>query len=70
VARPIEELKGFQRVSLEPNETKTVELPLKASTLAYWDVRLGKFKVETEPVKLMIGRSSKEIELTTLVSVQ
>jgi beta-glucosidase len=70
VARPEEELKGFQRVTLKPGETKTVEIPLKASTLAYWDVRLGKFKVETEPVKLMIGSSSKEIKLSTRVSVQ
>ena len=70
VARPDEELKGFQRVRLKPNETKTVDIPLKASALAYWDARLGKFKVEAEPVKLMIGSSSKEIKLTTRVSVQ
>jgi beta-glucosidase len=70
VARPIEELKGFQRVTLKPNETKTVDIPLKASALAYWDARLGKFKVEAEPVKLMIGSSSKEIKLTTRVSIQ
>jgi len=70
VARPAEELKGFQRVTLKPNETKTVDIPLKASTLAYWDEKLGKFKVEAEPVKLMIGSSSKEIKLSTRVSVQ
>ena len=33
VERPREELKGFQRVTVGPNETKTVEIPLKASTL-------------------------------------
>jgi beta-glucosidase len=70
VQRPIEELKGFQRVTLMPNETKTVQIPLKASTLAYWDEKQGKFKVEAEPVKLMIGRSSAEIKLATRVSVQ
>ncbi len=70
VARPGEELKGFQRVTLKTGETKTVEIPLKASTLAYWDVKLGKFKVEAEPVRLMIGSSSNEIRLTTRVIVQ
>jgi beta-glucosidase len=70
VARPAEELKGFQRVTLKPGETKTVEIPLKASTLAYWDVKQGKFDVETEPVKLMIGRSSTDIKLTTSIGVQ
>ncbi|MGA7630907.1 MAG: glycoside hydrolase family 3 C-terminal domain-containing protein, partial [Terriglobales bacterium] len=37
VERPIEELKGFKRIALEPGETKTVSLPLKASVLAYWN---------------------------------
>ena len=70
VERPVEELKGFQRVTLKPNETKTLEIPLKASSLAFWDVRRGKFTVEAEPVKLMIGSSSKKIMLTTRVNVQ
>jgi beta-glucosidase len=70
VERPIEELKGFQRVSLKPNETKTVQIPLKASTLAYWDQRQSQFKVEAEPVKLMIGSSSKDIKLATTVSIR
>jgi beta-glucosidase len=70
VERPVEELKGFQRVSLNPNETKTVQIPLKASTLAFWDEKLGQFKVEAEPVKLMIGSSSKDIKLATTVNVR
>ncbi len=70
VKRPIEELKGFQRVTLNPNETKTVQIPLRASTLAFWDERQGQFKVEAEPVKLMIGSSSKDIKLATTVNVR
>jgi beta-glucosidase len=70
VERPGEELKGFQRVTLKPNETKTVQIPLKAATLAFWDEKQGQFKVEAEPVKLMIGSSSKDIKLATIVSVR
>jgi beta-glucosidase len=70
VERPGEELKGFQRLTLKPNETKTVQLSLKASTLAFWDEKQARFKVEAEPVKLMIGNSSKDIKLTTTVRVQ
>jgi beta-glucosidase len=70
VERPIEELKGFQRVTLNPNETKTVQITLNASTLAFWDERQGQFKVEAEPVKLMIGSSSKDIKLATTVNVR
>jgi beta-glucosidase len=70
VERPVEELKGFQRVTLNPNETKTVRIPLKASTLAFWDEKVGQFKVATEPVKLMIGSSSKDIKLATTVNIR
>ncbi len=70
VERPGEELKGFQRVTLKPNETRTVQIPLKASTLAFWDEKQLQFKVEAEPVRLMIGSSSKDIKLDTTVRVR
>ena len=70
VERPNKELKGFQRVTIEPNETKTVQIPLKASTLAYWDERRADFRVESEPVNLMVGSSSSDIKLSTTVSVR
>ncbi len=70
VERPREELKGFQRVSIQPNEMKTVTIPLKAADLAYWDEKLGKFQVEAEPVSLMVGDSSADIKLDTTVKVQ
>ena len=37
VLRPIKALKGFQRVSLKPGESRTIQLPLKAEALAFWD---------------------------------
>ncbi|HEY0785322.1 MAG TPA: glycoside hydrolase family 3 C-terminal domain-containing protein, partial [Acidobacteriaceae bacterium] len=70
VERPAEALKGFQRVSLEPNQTKTVQIPLKAATLAYWDEKQAQFKIEAEPVSLMVGSSSKDLQLTTTIHVR
>jgi beta-glucosidase len=70
VERPAEELKGFQRVTLKPNETKIVQIAVKASTLAFWDEKQNQFKVEAEPVKLMIGSSSKDIKLATTVNIR
>ncbi|HKD59612.1 MAG TPA: glycoside hydrolase family 3 C-terminal domain-containing protein [Terracidiphilus sp.] len=70
VVRPREELKGFQRVTLQPGETKTVQIPLKASTLAYWDEKQGGFRVETEPVRLLVGNSSSDIQLSMTEQVQ
>jgi beta-glucosidase len=70
VTRPHEELKGFRRITLEPGGTKTVEIPLKASDLAYWDEKLSGFEVEAEPVEVMIGSSSTDIKASTTVQVQ
>jgi beta-glucosidase len=70
VERPQVELEGFKRVTIAPNETKTVEIPLKASSLAWWDEKLPGFRVETEPVDLMVGNSSSDIEASTTVKVQ
>jgi beta-glucosidase len=70
VERPQEELEGFKRVTVQPNETKTVEIPLKASTLAWWDQKLPGFRVEAEPVRVMVGNSSSDIQASTTVKVQ
>jgi beta-glucosidase len=70
VERPKKELEGFKRVTIEPGATKTVEIPLQASQLAWWDQKLPGFRVETEPVKVMIGNSSADIAASTTVRVQ
>jgi len=70
VERPNKELKGFQRITIKSNETKTVQIPLKASALAFWDERAGDFRVESEPVSLMVGSSANDIKLSTTVHIQ
>jgi beta-glucosidase len=70
VSRPNEELKGFKRVGIKAGETKTVEIPLKASSLASWDESLPGFRVEDEPVRVMVGNSSSDIQLSAEVQVQ
>jgi len=69
VSRPREELEGFERVSLQPNQTKTVEIPLDAQQLAYWNEQQSKFVVESEPVKLMVGDSSADIKLDATIQI-
>jgi beta-glucosidase len=69
VERPIEELKGFQRIALQPGETKTVSLPLKTSALAYWNSAKGVFEMEPDNVSIKIGSSSADIKLQQIVSV-
>ena len=69
VERPGKELRGFERVALQPGETKTVKLGLPAASLAYWDEKAGRFVVEDGSVRLMVGASSSEVRLETTVRV-
>jgi beta-glucosidase len=69
VDRPIEELKGFKRIALQPGETRTIRLPLKASALAYWNSAKSGFEVEPDHVSIRIGSSSADIKLQQMVSV-
>lgn len=64
VARPLHELKGFQRVSLEPGEKKTVVFELKPQDLQFWDAQLKKYVVEPGRFLLVMGSSSRDKKLT------
>jgi beta-glucosidase len=69
VDRPAKELKGFERVSLMPNETRTIQIPLKAEALAYWDEAKNRWVVEADQVKLMVGSSSADSRLDRTIAV-
>jgi beta-glucosidase len=69
VQRPLKELKGFKRINLQPDETKTVQIPLKAESLAYWDTDTQKFVVEKDKIKILVGPSSADIKLEKTVDV-
>jgi beta-glucosidase len=69
IQRPLQELKGFSRISIEPGEKRRVEFTLDAAALAHWDASLGRFAVESGPVEIRIGKSSADIALTTMLSV-
>ena len=69
VARPMEELEGFERVSLQAGETKTVTLPLAARALAYWDEGAKKFVLEKDRVTVKVGGSSDALPVKAVVQV-
>jgi beta-glucosidase len=69
VKRPLHQLVGFSRVTLAPGTEATATMTLNASELAYWDVEARRFVVEAGQVEIQVGRSSRQIELTTTVEV-
>jgi beta-glucosidase len=62
VTRPVKELKGFQRISLKPGETKTVKLVILPEHLAFHNIDM-KFVVEPGIFEIMTGRSSRNEDL-------
>jgi len=70
VKRPAKELRGFQRIALKPGECRTVELPLLAKSLAYWNVDRHSFVVEPGKIELLVGRSSADICLKKTLIVK
>jgi len=69
VERPIKELRGFERVTLRPNETRTVRLRMKGTDLTYWDAARHSFVVEPGAVGIMVGSSSADARLEKTISV-
>jgi beta-glucosidase len=63
VTRPVKELKGFQKVSLRPGDTKTVALEITPDLLAFYDVDM-KYVVEPGEFLIMVGNSSRDEDLT------
>ncbi len=70
VERPIEELKGFERVHLAAGETKTVMLPLEANSLRYWDTAAGHWVLEPDQVEIRVGASSDDIRARQTIRVE
>ena len=59
VARPVKELKGFQKYSLEPGETKKLEFELTPEELGFYNNQ-GEFVVEPGAFSVMVGTNSQQ----------
>jgi beta-glucosidase len=66
VTRPVKELKGFQRISLAPGETRTVALEITPESLAFYDLDM-KYAVEPGEFEIMVGNSSREEDLQKVI---
>jgi beta-glucosidase len=60
--RPVKELKGFQKVMLQPGETKTITFIIDKEKLAFYNDQLERITQPGE-FRLMIGSASDDIRL-------
>jgi len=66
VDRPVKLLRGFEKVSLDPGETKRVSLPVRAKDLAYYDTGAKAWVVERVEYAVLVGGSSRASDLLTV----
>lgn len=69
VTRPVQELKGFARISLSPGETKRVSFALDLRQLAFYDEAM-RFGVEPGWLEITVGASSEDIRHRVAIEVQ
>lgn len=59
IDRPVKLLRGFDKISIQPGETKTVDFEVAIEDLAWYDPRAKEWKVEKMSYELYVGSSSK-----------
>ncbi|MBF8185407.1 glycoside hydrolase family 3 C-terminal domain-containing protein [Nonomuraea sp. K274] len=67
--QPVKRLRGFERVTLDPGESRTVAFPLKRSDLAVWDHTRNRWVVEDATHDVLVGSSSERIRQRTTLRV-
>lgn len=70
VSRPQKELKGFEKVELQPGEVKEITFTLDKRSFAYYHTEIKDWHVESGEFELLVGKSSKEVVLTEKVTVE
>ncbi|MDR1638566.1 MAG: glycoside hydrolase family 3 C-terminal domain-containing protein [Clostridiales bacterium] len=70
VIRPLRELKKFEKISLEPGETKTVSFELSKRDFAYWSEYAHDWQVEEGIYNIEICEHSMRVSLSTPVKVK
>lgn len=68
--RPVKELKGFDKVSLQPGETKEVSFDISKADLSYFDPEKHEWVCEPGMFEALIGASSADIRSKVVFKVK
>jgi beta-glucosidase len=66
-ARPVRELKGFDRVTVQAGQSRTVTIPLHADDLRYWSTATKKWEEGSGTFDLWLGDSSAATDHATFL---
>lgn len=70
VPRPVKELKGFEKVNLNPGETRHVQVMLDRRAFSYYDAKNHRWVAAPGDFDIFVARSAAQIELTGKVTLQ
>ena len=70
VPRPPKELKGFSKVTLRPGESRRVTVRLDARAFSYYDAAAKRWRHDPGDFRILVGRSSEQIELRGKATVK
>uniref|UniRef100_L2FKV4 beta-glucosidase n=1 Tax=Colletotrichum fructicola (strain Nara gc5) TaxID=1213859 RepID=L2FKV4_COLFN len=66
---PVRQLRGFQKVTIQPGESADVTFSLRRRDLSVWDVFGQEWKVESGEYRLYVGASSRDFKAQTALTV-
>ena len=69
VERCVKELKGFEKLSLKPGETKTAKIRVSPRDLAYWDEFTHRFRTDAGDYEILVGSSSADIHGKAVIRI-
>ena len=64
IARPVQELKGFERINLKPGESRTVRFTINADLLKFYNKDL-EYVCEPGDFEVMVGPDSRNVQRQT-----
>lgn len=69
IFRPVRELRAFQKVALEPGQSKTITLSLNRRAFSYYNVQAKDWQVDGGEHTIEVGSSSRDIRLSQKLTV-
>ena len=69
-SRPVKELKGFEKVELQPGETKTVQFKLDGRSFSWYHTGLADWYAASGTYELLAGASSRDIRCRKTIELK
>jgi len=67
---PVHAFVAFDRIHLEAGESKTITIPVAPHRLEFWSTEAGKWVKATGPRPVLVGSNSRNLPLSTTVTIQ